>query len=158
MKNVDRYITYYKYNEENDTVDMIEFDKLEKKFDVIGIADALALYSEDEEGNYFVEIELPTFIFDVLKAKITGETIKKINISSSLKERTIYDFICSKSDNYYQLLIDTNNFIYIVEQIQSQNDDYEKYSIDSVVFFTILEGLKEVGCKKMILKEDENYE
>ena len=141
MRAVDRYVTYYK-EVNNKYIDEIVFDRLKKTMDIYRNVDAMILGSEDINGNYFTEIELPSFIFELVASslenvrfcekKFNGLAVfhlysnlkgKRVDVVMERKNKVYFMDVVSYFDNRYYLdsaiLVDCTVMDVIIKQLVS---------------------------------------
>ena len=140
MRCVDRYVTYYKIKN-SCLIDIITFDKFNNSFDLQVNVDVAYLGSEDINGNFFKEIELPKFLFDIAKIGI----LKKFKKDKIARDLSLYHLVCKSNKEYLELILERKTKKYILCKGGACGDN--KILIDYAMLIKVLEGIKILGYK-----------
>lgn len=146
MKMVDRYVNYYKCIEDDDSVDVIVFDKQQKKLELLRNMDEMVLGSEDINGNYFVDVELPCFIFELIASSIEGTSYKY----KKAKRLTVFKFCSNLKGKVLDLVIECKNKVYFTDfsgyRVKDSYND-STILIDYAIMEIIISKLNSLGYK-----------
>ena len=145
MRAVDRYITYYKVVNDK-YIDEIIFDKQRKSMKLSRNVDESILGSMDINGNYFTEIELPNFIFELI-----ASTIEQTNYKEKKAKGIECFHVYSKGKGkYLDAIIERKNRIYFTDNSSCSNSNcYLDASIfvDHTLMEIIINQLNKLGYR-----------
>lgn len=148
MKMVDRYVNYYKCREDNENIDVIVFDKQQKKLQLLKNMDMMMLDSIDINGNYFMDIKLPNFIFDLIASSIEGASYKY----KKVKRLTSFKFCSNLQGKVLDLVIECKNKVYFTDfsgyRVKDSYND-STILIDYVIMEIIISKLNSLGYKNI---------
>lgn len=65
-------------------------------------------------------------------------------------------FISKKDDRIYELIVDTNNLLYIIKTFKNNNAFFDEYPFEIISY--LINGLDAAGYQKIEIDIDENNE
>ena len=144
MRRVDRYITYYKFSND-ESIDIIEYDRLNETMSISRNVDWIVLGSVDENDNYYVEIDLPDYIFDLVASSIEKTRLK----DSIVNNINLFNLYSNLKGKRIDLVIERKHKIYFTSVSNYKGTNYTelKTNIDYIIMKIIIKQLDKLGYR-----------
>lgn len=136
------YVGCYTWYEDSSKVDVIEWENNEIKvrYDADDRLDGV----DDDLKIYFDYYDISNELFDILSKSIENKNIHK-RIKKGRTQSLISSFLYRVDNDYYELIVDENNYVYTITYLDDSCDDI--YPLNVIEY--LIKGLDKAGYKKI---------
>lgn len=110
----------------------------------------------DQDTNiYYQYFYIDKDLFEILANSIEKRPISKVTFDKTTI-CWLSKFISKKDDRIYELIVDTNNLLYIIKTFKNNNAFFDEYPFEIISY--LINGLDASGYQKIEIDIDENNE